>query len=110
MNNRAQTFVEYTLLIGVSIAILLALTPMIKRGTQAMVKVVSDGLGVQQNAEQKDNGAGGLIKSDVTTAFNRSELKTDRVASGTHSRKTSVNDQTVTGTQTTSDLGFTQKD
>ena len=107
-----QTFVEYTLLIGVSITILVVLTPMIKRGTQAMVKVVSDQVGVQQNAEQLNNGNGGLLKSDVTMLIDRSQRKKEwNPDPGVkHSTETTFTDRTVTDTQTASDLGFTPKD
>jgi len=49
---RAQTFMEYTLLIGVVVAIGSAMTPLLQRGVQAMVKGVADQIGNQINADE----------------------------------------------------------
>lgn len=108
-----QTFVEYTLLVGVSIGILVALTPMIKRGSQAMVKVVADELGVQSKSDSQDKSAGGLLDSTVSTSFNREQRKQEWNPSanpGTHSMQTSYNEQTTTDTDSDSSLGISPKD
>ena len=47
-----QTFIEYTIMVGVLVTVLVAMTPMIRRGIQAMVKITADQLGSQQNSEQ----------------------------------------------------------
>ncbi|MCB9771498.1 MAG: hypothetical protein H6754_02985 [Candidatus Omnitrophica bacterium] len=105
---QGQTIVEYTLLIGITIAILLAVTPMIKRGTQGMVKVVSDELGTQQNAEQVGGDGGGLIKSDVKSNFDRQQTKKEWLTGTTHSVFTGYNDSTSTDIKTEASLGVSK--
>ncbi len=63
---KAQTFMEYTIILGVIVVILFAMTPLIKRGTQGMIKVVADQVGVQQNAEQ-DFDSGSYLESSYST-------------------------------------------
>ena len=69
---KGKTFIEYTLVIGILITVLIAMTPMMRRGVQAMVKMTADQLGSQQNAEQKGGRFGQLINS---TSY--SEVKQD---------------------------------
>ena len=54
-NNQAQIFLEYTIISGIVIMILLSMNTMIKRGIQGMVKSVADQIGLQINAEQNFN-------------------------------------------------------
>ncbi|MBF0483768.1 MAG: hypothetical protein HQL25_03570 [Candidatus Omnitrophica bacterium] len=49
---KAQTFVEYSLILGVIVVTILALRPMIMRGGQSMVKTMTDQIANQQSAEQ----------------------------------------------------------
>lgn len=119
---RGQTFVEYTLMIGIAIAVMLAVAPMIKRGTQGMVKVVADELGVQQNAENigaqsaqtvaeaLQNKGGGLISSDVTTDISKNVRHQEWRAGTTHSVQKSYADTVTTTTDSKSDLGFREED
>ena len=48
---KAQTFAEYVLLLGIVSAIYVAMTPLLRRGIQAMVKGVADQIGNQVNAD-----------------------------------------------------------
>lgn len=102
-NVKGQSVVEYSLLLGVIIAVALVLTPMVKRGTQGMVKIVADEVGYQQNAEQK--GEGGLIFTNVQTGIDRQQRKQEWYAAQVHSTKTSYQDTVVTNMQSASDLG-----
>ena len=106
-SDRGQSAVEYTLLLGVGIAAFLILSPMIKAGTQAMVKVVADEVGLQQNAEHQ--GDGGLIESQIKFNLDRQQHKQEWYAGITHSAKTSYNETTATNIQSKSDLGFSEK-
>lgn len=63
----AQTFLEYTLVIGVIVTILMAMSPMIRRATQGMIKVTSDLVGCQENSEQLGGEFGHLINSYYIT-------------------------------------------
>lgn len=104
-NFNGQTLVEYTLLLGIVIAVLVVLTPMIKMATQGMVKVVADEVGYQQNSEQKNNV--GLISTYVNSAFDRKQYKKEMYeqSSGYHTAQTRYDEHTVTNTSTRSDLG-----
>jgi len=61
----AQTFVEYTLVLGLIAAIFMAMSPMIKRASQGMVKVVADQIGAQENAEQSGNLSAWLVLDET---------------------------------------------
>lgn len=51
-NKKAQTLLEYTIVLGLVVAVLSAMAPMLQRGVQAMIRLVADQVGNQQNAEQ----------------------------------------------------------
>ena len=59
---KGQTFIEYTLLLGIVVAVITALNPLVRRGAQAMVKLVADQIGNQKEAEQEGGKAGYLIQ------------------------------------------------
>jgi len=63
LTNRAQTFVEYLLVISVVTAIMIAMSTMLRRSVQGLVKVVSDQVGLQQNAEQ--DSAGQIVRMNT---------------------------------------------
>ncbi|MBI3314570.1 MAG: class III signal peptide-containing protein [Candidatus Omnitrophica bacterium] len=72
MGNRGQTTAEYIVLIGIITAALFYMGPLFKRGVQSLVKVTSDQIGAQQDAEQDfkdahDPGATGgyLVSSNA---------------------------------------------
>ncbi len=67
---KGQTFVEYTLLFGVVIALLIAMTPLVKRGIQSMVKVVADQVGNQTQSDQTGGKSGQLDNSYTITRMN----------------------------------------
>ena len=70
----AQTFVEYTLVLGVIAGVFIAMSPMVKRASQGMVKVVADKIGAQENAEQA-GGLGGWLVKDETVARTISQVR-----------------------------------
>jgi len=49
---QGQTFVEYTIVIGMIIVIVFAMGPMIKRATQGMIKLTADQIGIQKAGDQ----------------------------------------------------------
>ena len=72
MGNKGQTVVEYIVLIGIITVALFYMGPLFKRGVQSLVKVTSDQIGAQQNADQDfldadDPGATGgyLVGSNI---------------------------------------------
>ena len=68
-NNQAQIFLEYTIISGIVIMILLSMNTMIKRGIQGMVKSVADQIGLQINAEQNFNEVTGYVESKRSTTY-----------------------------------------
>lgn len=75
----AQTFVEYTLLLGVMISLLIAMTPMVRRAGEGMVKVVSDHVGVQANAEAIGGDYGHLESAHTYTDIESSKNIKERL-------------------------------
>ena len=66
---KAQTLMEYTIVLGTVVLVALAMTPLLKRGTQGMIKVVADQLGVQKNSDQVYNlEEGGFLQSSITNS------------------------------------------
>lgn len=102
-NNFGQSVVEYSLIIGIVIAVFMVLSPMIKRSAQAMVKVVADEVGIQKNAEQ--NSEVGLVSSEIKTDVDQQRTLEEWRAGTVHSVQSSYADQTRTNTLTRSNLG-----
>ncbi len=99
----AQTFVEYSLLIGIVVAILLAMAPLLRRGTQGLVRTVADQIGNQQAADQ-DAGTGhieGLHTKSLTL-----QTKTRKEYLGTIT--SDVYETVGSATNEVSNLGFTE--
>lgn len=105
-NFKGQSVVEYSLLLGVVIAVVVLLTPMIKRATQSMVRVVADELAEQQNAEPKTDG--GLIYTNMKAAIDRQQGRQEWYSNTVHSVQTSYDDTVQTNTQSAADLGTSQ--
>ena len=67
-SRRAQSIVEYTMIISIVIVVLSYMGTSIKRGMQSLVKVTADQVGNQQNAEQDFNDAqSGYMQNTVTS-------------------------------------------
>ena len=99
---RAQTFVEYTLLFGILAMLLIAMSPMVKRGVQGMVKTVADQLGNQQEADQEGGDKGYLVNS-----YTLSHSDTQKRVRESGSRTTyEFSDQTTTRGNVLTNLGF----
>jgi len=64
---KAQSILEYTIVLGVIVIIMFAMGPMVKRGAQSMIKLVADQVGVQNNAEQRFDESGHLDSSYTAT-------------------------------------------
>ena len=105
MRRTGQTFLEYTLLFGILVAVLVAMSPLIRRGAQSMVKVVADQVGNQLEAEQRGGEAGHLISSNTLQAFSRETIKGDRIYSPSYV----YDDTTRTSTNVLLNQGFTPR-
>lgn len=103
-NSKGQTLVEYSLLVGIVIAFLLTMTPMVKRSAQGMVRVIADEVGYQRNAEQRSDV--GLVNSEIRTRLDKQQQKREWYIGQVHSVQTSYGETTTVGTTTRSNLGI----
>ena len=78
-HKKAQTFVEYTTLLGVIATIMIAMSPMVKRMTQGMVKVAADMVGCQENAEQIADDSGYMEGYNAFISRNRQAHTQERL-------------------------------
>ncbi len=101
---KGQSILEYTILLGVIVLVMFSMGPMIKRGTQSLIKVVADQVGIQQNAEQQFDERGHLESSDTLSTGSMDKQTFD--TAGTISYV--FDDVTTTGTATVTNLGFTR--
>jgi Flp pilus assembly pilin Flp len=65
--NAAQIMVEYTLVIGLVVVMLIAMLPMLNRMSQAMIKVAVDQVGNQVNGDQEFGEDGHLVHEYAST-------------------------------------------
>lgn len=99
-----QIFLEYMLVIGAVVLVMMAMNKMIKRGTQGMVKVVADQVGLQVNADQQfDDGY--LKSSYVTTRVTTSKIKEEFAGQTTYT----YGDVTVIHSNALINMGFTEE-
>jgi Flp pilus assembly pilin Flp len=105
--DQAQVFVEYTIIIGIVVMVLISMSTLIKRGLQAMIKTVADQIGNQANAEQTiGNFSKGFLESQYSsTRQTISKTTTDLVGEMGYGYD-SVIDMEI---NTVSNLGFTQE-
>ena len=67
LNGRAQTIMEYAIILGFVAVALSAMQVYIRRGIQAGIKVAADELGNQQDAEKIDPGKSITGNSEINT-------------------------------------------
>lgn len=67
MRKRGQVFLEYTMILGILVLVMFGMGPMLQRGVQSLIKLVSDQVGVQENAEQKFDESGHLESAYIST-------------------------------------------
>jgi hypothetical protein len=71
LSHDGQTFVEYTVLLGIVVTFLLAMTPMFRRGVSGLVRTVSDQVGRQNESDQPGGDSGHLVNSYIITRMNK---------------------------------------
>ncbi|MBF0511591.1 MAG: hypothetical protein HQL13_04590 [Candidatus Omnitrophica bacterium] len=111
---RGQTILEYTIIVGIVVAVLAYMGTGIKRGVQSIVKVTADQIGNQSNADQDFNTdqGGGYTQASVTqTAGNtlRGVTESGYVNSQgntVYMMNTVYNESTLTNTLTNTQGGF----
>ena len=99
-----QILLEYIIVIGIVVLVLFAMSTMIKRGTQGMIKVVADQIGNQVNAEQDFENSGYLSSSYSSTRAETLKTKTDFLGNITYS----FGDLVATNSEVVINLGFTE--
>jgi uncharacterized protein (UPF0333 family) len=96
---------EYTIVIGVIVLIIMAMGPMIKRVTQAMIKVVADQVGNQEASEQTFDEDGHMDNAYISTRASADKIRTE-ISSVTNYIYA---DNTVTNSRQLTNLGFTEE-
>ena len=99
-----QIFLEYVIVVGSIVLVLFAMSTLIKRGTQGMIKVVADQIGNQAEADQ-DFDKGYLESSYTLSRTNSTKRKTEFAGNTTYTFRAT----TVTSTNVLINMGFTEK-
>ena len=103
-DQRAQIFLEYVLVIGVVVLIIIAMSTMVRRGTQGMIKVVADQVGDQLNAEQRFDDTGFLENSYTSTRTRIDKTKEESLGITTYI----FGDATTSESSVHINMGFTE--
>lgn len=101
-----QIFLEYVIVIGVVTLIIIAMSAMIKRGTQGMIKVVADQVGNQINAEQQFDEDSFLESSYTSTRMSTGKTKTELIGVTTYAFDDAISVKSNTQIR----MGFTEED
>lgn len=79
-NNKAQSLLEYSLIVGIVTLVCFNMGTFLKRGTQGMIKTVADQLGDQREADQRFVVEDGFLrKSDIVVDASK-ETSTGEIA------------------------------
>lgn len=100
---KAQTFIEYVIILTIVTAVIYAMMPMIKRGTQSMVMLVADRIGTQVDSEQsrRSEEDAYLVDSTTITTTANNKTRNENMGTITYTYNDSVRNQTTSH----SDLG-----
>lgn len=104
-NLGGQTILEYTLILGAVIFILFTMSPMIRRYTQGMIKVMADQIGNQRNSDQTFGDTGHLESSDVNSFVTSTKSRRDIFGRIIYDE----NESTTTSSQVQVNLGITTR-
>ncbi len=102
----AQTFLEYILVISVVTAVMIAMSTMLRRSVQGLVKVVADQIGFQQNSDQQGGSKGYLVNMTARANRDQSTSVRDRLGNVTYSYD---RDRTEQQTFVFTNLGFSEE-
>ena len=102
-DQKAQIFLEYVLVIGAVVMVLFAMSMVIKRGTQGMIKVVADQVGNQVNSEQDFASGAFLRESYSSTRSDTSKSKTEWLGQTIYTYEDAIS----TTSNTIINMGFT---
>lgn len=96
---------EYILLVGIIVTALVAMTNSIKRGTQSIVKVAADQIGLQQNSDQRVDNETSYVNFQNTSS---QESKEKRIVERVGVLNYISNDSSLVTVQTLTNSGFTE--
>lgn len=81
LQNKAQTFLEYTTLIVIVSIVFATMQTMFRRAIQGTIKTVADQIGYQENAEQDfSNDGGGFTNAQISQTDSFSEKRQEAFA------------------------------
>ena len=105
-SRRAQSLMEYALLVSMVVAAVVYMFPRVKRTTQSMIKVAADQIGDQKNAEQDlTSGTSGYLEfSNTSTHSAVDNTRGDNCGTIT----SAVLERTETSTNSQTNMGFTK--
>lgn len=105
-NNKAQIFLEYSIICSVVLVVLITMNMLIKRGIQGMIKVTADQIGEQENSDQTFDEGGHMERQYISVRAMTD--KTTREFLGVTNYI--YNDAIRTDIRTETNLGFTNED
>jgi hypothetical protein len=74
-----QTFVEYTLLVSLVMALFFTISPLMRRSTQSLVRLVADQVGNQQDSDQSGGKDGYMESSHLQTRSDQRQTLRERL-------------------------------
>jgi len=125
MGIKGQTVIEYIVLIGIITVALFYMGPLFKRGVQSLVKVTSDQIGNQEDADQEIaprdfadpvEGVSYLVNSSTNTESIVNKLVRDGIQGQINGQMTDlgymdigVSENTEINSESETDLGYTPR-
>lgn len=104
---RGQSLIEYSLLMGIIVTIIIAMGPMIKYTSQGMIKSVTDLIGNQEASEQQFNEiGGGYLVYSVSDSRVQSNHRVEQLG---RDITLHFNDTIDVGSSASIDMGFTRE-
>lgn len=108
MTNAGQTMIEYSLVVGIILTVIIAMQPMIKRGGQAMIKLVADQIGNQEEGDQRSFYDNAVSDSRLDWARTSTDIGMDTQTSQfLGATSYTYSDQIEVDSEQQSNLGFT---
>jgi len=105
LQRRGQTFIEYSILLGLVAAFILAMSPFLRRGAQGMVKVMSDQIGRQNEGDQRGGKMGHMERADIDVDLTKDTRVVDRQGAVSYEYQM---DETTTRSEQYSNLGYSK--
>ena len=103
---RAQSILEYMMVIGIVALVLTVMGPIFKRGIQSVIKSTADQIGVQNQADQTVTNTSGYLVESFTNRRIASDTLTEQSYGDV---ATTYVDAITTTSNTLTNLGFTRE-